>query len=206
MRKGRGIVITLSRRASKLGKIALLITIVALVTSRVLANAGRPSVAVIGVRAAKRTVAYQASKSTSYGSSYRISGRQIGRSLDVTRQLTANGSSVEIWDWNGGPNQQWAVKSCGVGTYEIIGVQSGRALEVKAQDSDDGTAIDIWDINDGHNQLWHIEPIGDGYFRIVGVQSGKVLAVKDKKTGNGSALDIEDWNGSASQQWTFNGQ
>jgi hypothetical protein len=159
-----------------------------------------------GMKMVKGVTPYQSSKPTPYGSAYRIIGRQSGRVLDVVGQSTADGSGIDIWDWNGGTNQQWALKPYGAGVYELIGVQSGRALDVQGQGTANGTAVDIWDRNNGANQLWYIQPTDSGYFKIVGVQSGRVLEVKGQSTADGSGVDIWDWNGGANQQWGFDGQ
>ena len=77
---------------------------------------------------------------------------QSGRVLDVAGQNTADGSVVDIWDWNGGANQLWSILPQGNGYYSLIGAQSNRALDVAGQSTADGATIDIWDWNGGGNQ------------------------------------------------------
>jgi len=154
----------------------------------------------------KGLIPYTATNPCPAASSYGVIGRQSGRALEVKGQLTADGSGVDIWDWNTGPNQLWTLQPAAGGCYSLIGFQSGRALDVSGQLTANGSGLDIWDWNGGGNQLWSILPTDSGYFKIIGVQSGRALDVAGQLTANGSSLQIWDWNGGANQQWRFSGR
>lgn len=158
-----------------------------------------------GGQMVKGITPYQTTQPTPYVSSYRIVGRQSGRTLEVKGQSTADGSGIDIWDWNGGSNQQWSLVPYGAGVYEIVGLQSGKALDVAGQSTANGAAVDLWDVNNGANQLWYIQPTDSGYFKIIGVQSGKALEVNGQGAADGSAVDLWTWDGGSNQQWSFSG-
>jgi hypothetical protein len=68
----------------------------------------------------------------------------------VTNQGTSNGTAVEVWDCNGGANQQWTPQANG----ELVSAQSGKCLDDPESSTTDGTQLDIWTCNDGANQKW----------------------------------------------------
>ena len=156
-----------------------------------------------GGRMIKGQTGYQASNPTPFVSSYRIIGRQSGRALDVAGQLTANGSAIDIWDFNAGANQAWSLIPVSGGYFRINGVQSGRALDVTGQNTANGTLLELWDYSGGANQLWSIQPTDSGYFKIISAQSGRALEVKAQNAANGGQIDIWDYNGGANQQWAI---
>jgi hypothetical protein len=57
---------------------------------------------------------------------------------------------VEIWDCNGGTNQQWRLNSDGT----ITGVQSGLCLDVTGARTANGTLVQLWTCSGGSNQKW----------------------------------------------------
>jgi len=142
--------------------------------------------------AASRDVTTLQSSLTVPPPTFGVIGQQSGRALDVYAQGTADGSAVDIWDWNEGGNQLWSIEPSGTGYYVLYGVQSGRALEVASQDTSDGSSVDIWDWNSGLNQLWSIISQDNGYYSLIGAQSNRALDVAGQKTADGSAVDIWD--------------
>ncbi|WP_269750626.1 ricin-type beta-trefoil lectin domain protein [Herbidospora daliensis] len=64
--------------------------------------------------------------------------------LDASGQGTADGTSVVIWDRNGGNNQKWTLNTDG----SIAGVQSGKCLDAN------GTRVILWSCHGGNNQKW----------------------------------------------------
>ncbi|HEY0752948.1 MAG TPA: ricin-type beta-trefoil lectin domain protein, partial [Ktedonobacteraceae bacterium] len=70
--------------------------------------------------------------------------------LDVPGNATAAGTKVEIYDCNGGTNQQWTLNSNGT----VVGRGSGLCLDVVGAGTANGTAVDIWTCNGGSNQQW----------------------------------------------------
>lgn len=118
---------------------------------------------------------------------------QSGRCLDVPNVSTTNGTQVEIWDCNGGTNQQWTQRSDGT-----LQVYDNKCLEVSGQATAPGSAVAIFDCNGGPNQQWRVNSDGT----IVGVQSGLCLDVTGQQTANGTLVEIWTCNGGANQRWS----
>jgi hypothetical protein len=70
--------------------------------------------------------------------------------LDVPNNTTTEGTQADIWDCNGGSNQEWKLNSNGT----ITGVQSGLCLDVTGASTADGALADLWTCNGGSNQQW----------------------------------------------------
>ena len=63
---------------------------------------------------------------------------------------TAAGTRVDIWDCNGGANQQWTLSSNGT----VVGRESGLCLDVTGAGTANGTAVELWGCTGGSNQQW----------------------------------------------------
>jgi hypothetical protein len=70
--------------------------------------------------------------------------------LDAYNHQTTPGTKVEVWDCNGGANQQWRLNSDG----SITGVQSGLCLDVTGAGTANGTLVQLWTCHGGSNQKW----------------------------------------------------
>jgi hypothetical protein len=118
---------------------------------------------------------------------------QSGRCLDVPNASTTNGTRVEIWDCNGGGNQQWTRLSNGE-----LQVYGNKCLDVGGHATAAGSPVSIWDCNGGANQQWTFNSNGS----IVGVESGLCLDVTGQATANGTLVEIWTCSGGANQVWT----
>ncbi|ACU73732.1 Ricin B lectin [Catenulispora acidiphila DSM 44928] len=115
------------------------------------------------------------------------------RCLDVPSQATANGTQLQIWDCNGGTNQQWTALSNGE-----LQVYGGKCLDVPGHATTAGTRVEIWDCNGGANQLWTLNSNGT----VVGRESGLCLDVTGAGTANGTAVELWTCSGHSNQQWS----
>jgi hypothetical protein len=122
-----------------------------------------------------------------------LRGVGSNRCLDVPGATTTNGTLLEIWDCNGGANQQWTALSNGE-----LQVYGNKCLDVPNHATTQGTRVEIWDCNGGANQQWTLNSNGT----VVGVESGLCLDVTGGATANGTAVEIWGCNGSSNQQWT----
>ena len=120
-------------------------------------------------------------------------GAQSSRCLDVPNVSTVNNTQVEIWDCNGGANQQWT--QLANGTLQVYG---NKCLDVSNSATAAGSPVAIFDCNGGANQQWRVNADGT----IVGVQSGLCLDVTGQGTANGTLIEIWTCNGGANQRWT----
>lgn len=126
-----------------------------------------------------------------------VSGRLLGvgsgRCLDVPNVSQTNGTQVEIWDCNGGTNQQWTQLA-----NRALQVYGTKCLNVRNQGTVAGTAVDISDCTGAANQQWTVNAGGT----IVGVQSGLCLDVTGAGTVNGTLVEVWTCNGGTNQQWS----
>jgi hypothetical protein len=127
------------------------------------------------------------------GSTGVLRGVGSGRCLDVPGQSTTNGTLLEIWDCNGGANQQWTYLSNGE-----LQVYGNKCLDVPNHATAAGTRVEIWDCNGGANQQWNLNSDGT----VVGRESGLCLDVTGAGTANGTAVEIWTCNGGSNQKWT----
>jgi hypothetical protein len=127
------------------------------------------------------------------GGGFALRGSGSGRCLDVTGRGTANGTAVEIWDCNGGTNQQWSLLSNGA-----LQVYGNKCLDVPGHATAAGTKVAIWDCTGGANQQWTLNADGT----IVGRESGLCLDVTGAATANGATVEIWGCAGAANQKWS----
>ncbi|UFR01325.1 RICIN domain-containing protein [Streptomyces sp. Go40/10] len=122
-----------------------------------------------------------------------ITGTGSGRCVDVPNQSQTNGTQVELWDCNGGSNQQWTKTAA-----DELRVYGSSCLDASGQGTSPGTKVDIWSCGGGANQKWTIHDNGT----ITGVQSGLCLDATGGGTANGTLLQLWTCNGGSNQKWT----
>ena len=120
-----------------------------------------------------------------------LRGVGSGRCLDVPNVSQANGTQVQIWDCNGGVNQQWTQVS---GQLQVYGTKCLDALD---HATTAGAPVGIWDCNGGSNQQWTLAADGS----ITGVESGLCLDVTGAGTANGTKVELWTCNGGSNQKW-----
>jgi hypothetical protein len=122
-------------------------------------------------------------------------GNQSHRCLDVPGISTADNTQLELYDCNGGTNQEFSLTTSGQ-----ITVYSGtnqKCLDAYQQKTAPGTPVNIFTCNGGRNQQWTVHPDG----AITNNQSGLCLDAYNQDTGNGTKVDLWSCNGGANQQW-----
>jgi hypothetical protein len=122
-----------------------------------------------------------------------LRGVGSNRCLDVPGAATANGTLLQIWDCNGGANQQWT--SLSNGELQVYG---NKCLDVPGFSTTPGTRVQVYDCNGGSNQQWTLNSDGT----VVGRGAGLCLDVVGAGTANGTAVDIWTCNGGSNQKWT----
>jgi hypothetical protein len=123
-----------------------------------------------------------------------IVGKGSNRGLDVENRSTRNQANIQIWDFNGAPNQMWDVVDLGRGEYSVVSQGSNRVLDALGNADGANIVQNRW--HGGDNQRWRLVRSGGGFFQIINVGSDKCLDVRDKGTENGADV----------QQWTCSGQ
>jgi hypothetical protein len=119
-------------------------------------------------------------------------GDDSAKCVDDNGQSSANGTKIQMWDCNGGANQQWTVASDG--TLQVY----GKCMDITGANYSNGTTIELWDCNGGANQQWKAS---NG--TLVNPASGKCLDDPGSNTANGTQLDLWTCNGGTNQQWTI---
>ena len=69
--------------------------------------------------------------------------------LDKPLGRNGNGTALEIWQCNGGPNQQWNMST----VLTSLNVESGTCLDAPLLNFNN-PVVDVWDCNGGLNQDW----------------------------------------------------
>ena len=141
------------------------------------------------------TPSSSASASSSGGpaASAAIVGSGSGRCVDVPGATQTLGTQVQLWDCNGGANQQWT--STAAGELRVYGSD---CLDANAQGTSPGTKVIIWSCNGQRNQQWNLNADGT----ITGAQSGLCLDASGSGTANGTLLQLWTCNGQSNQKWT----
>ena len=127
------------------------------------------------------------------GGTSTIVGTGSGRCVDVPGASQTQGTQVQLWDCNGGSNQQWTYTSA-----DQLSVYGGDCLDAYGQGTSPGTKVDIWPCDGGGNQKWTFNSNGT----ITGAQSGLCLDATGAGTADGTLLELWTCNGGSNQQWT----
>ncbi|MFJ4199807.1 ricin-type beta-trefoil lectin domain protein [Streptomyces sviceus] len=121
-------------------------------------------------------------------------GTQSGRCLDLYDNTIGNGTQAELWDCNGGQNQQWRYTS----RKELV-VYGNKCLDAYNLGTTNGTKVVIWDCNGQNNQKWNVNSDGT----ITNVNAGLCLDAYNAGTANGTQTVLWSCNGQANQKWTL---
>jgi RNA polymerase sigma factor (sigma-70 family) len=128
----------------------------------------------------------------------------LRKTLDADAlQVGTNGCPIQLWDFNGGWQQQWRLVPVGHGWSKIENRASGKVLDAEAdRTSLDGCRIQLWDDHGGHNQRWNLLAVGEGWSEVENGGSGVVLDADALQVGtNGCPIQLWDFNGGWQQQW-----
>jgi hypothetical protein len=110
-------------------------------------------------------------------------------SLDVTGASTADGVAVELWQANGGANQNWQVVAVS-GGFHLVGQQSGKCLDLDSATPGNGVHLQQQACSSSPTQTFTFPPIGSGQFTIKNAASGRCI-----DTGGSVA------NGTLPEEW-----
>jgi hypothetical protein len=127
---------------------------------------------------------------SSGGATGEVRGAGSNRCLDVDGAGQSDGAVVQIWDCNGGANQQWTLTSA-----NQLTVYGNKCLDAPGTSA--GTRARIWTCNGGTGQQWRANADGT----IVGVGSGLCLDVNGAATANGTAVQLWTCTGGTNQSW-----
>ena len=125
--------------------------------------------------------------------------------LDVTGYSKKAGANVEIWNDNGGKNQQWTITwDSTVDAYAITSVNSGLFLDASGAKATNGANLIQYTGNSGKNQRWTIVADGDGYRICSLMDPSFVVDIEGYSSKPGANVELYKANGGANQRFTFN--
>ena len=123
-----------------------------------------------------------------------LRGVASGRCVDVPGFSTTDGTSLDLWDCNGGGNQSWNYTA-----DNQLTVYATKCLTIGGDGASAGSPAIITTCSGAANQTWQLN------------QDGSVTSLADPTlcldaagagTGNGTAVDVWYCNGNTNQQWT----
>jgi hypothetical protein len=129
-----------------------------------------------------------------------------GSRLDAYASGTTNGTKVDIWQSNGGSNQNWSFTSLGGNVYQIQpSYYSALCLDVYGAATANGTTVDLWGCNGQTNQEWAANNVSGNIYTFAPQNAtGSLLDIYQAGTANGTQVDIWQANGGANQNWAVN--
>lgn len=122
-----------------------------------------------------------------------VVGTESSRCLDVYNNTITNGTQAELWDCNGGQNQQWTYTS----RKELV-LYGNKCLDAYNLGTTNGTKVVIWDCNGQNNQKWNVNSDGT----LTNVNAGLCLDAYGAGTSNGTQMVLWTCNGQNNQKWT----
>ncbi len=133
--------------------------------------------------------------------------------LDVAGRKTANGTNIDIYQYNGGNNQQFMLTKNADGSYKIRTKISGgkSAVEIANAGTGSGDNVQQWEINGVNCQDWILEEIYNPgcrmntnvLYEFQNVNSGMVMDIEAGKMAENT--NVQQWSTSHfnSQKWTL---
>ncbi len=134
---------------------------------------------------------------------YVVVDSNSGKALDDPGFSLKNGTVMEIYTVNNGPNQKWTVNNLGNNVITLTNGSSGQLLDVTGASTANSALIDQYPANGQTNQQWRVTSAGGGKFELVSVSSGQALDVDKAAVANQTQVDQFPYQGHAWQQWTF---
>lgn len=149
----------------------------------------------------------EANPKVAYGKTIANGVYTMGVSNKKTKLVEVEGCSknncgnVDIYEINGGKNQQWSFKYNGAGYYKIINVNSGLALDVEGASLAPGTNVLQYKSKSGKNQLWGVQKNSDGTYSIYSALNGMALDVHGASTADLTNVETYFSNGGKNQRF-----
>lgn len=131
--------------------------------------------------------------------------------LDVAAKKTDNGTNIDIYQYNGGTNQQFMLIPNGDGSYQIqTAVTEGASVvEVADASTSSGANVQQWESNGSDCQNWILEPVTDPgcvmdtsvVYTFENVHSGLVMDIVNGEMRDNVNVQQYASNGYDCQKW-----
>ncbi|MDR0500822.1 MAG: RICIN domain-containing protein [Coriobacteriales bacterium] len=143
------------------------------------------------------------------GSYYLVSKLNPAFCLDVSGQLTANGTAIVLWNKGDNQlNQRFFIDPIAPAdflpdvAYVVSSLASGKLLDIRAGSVNDGAEALIWPANGGINQRFFFEyDVLTGYYNIISANSGKALDVNRASLAAGEHVIQWPRHNGYNQKW-----
>lgn len=131
--------------------------------------------------------------------------------LDVAGKKTANGTNIDIYQWNQGDNQKFMLTQNSDGSYKIRTKISGESSAVEVADASKtgGANVQQWEVNGVNCQDWILEEVSNPgcsmntsvLYEFKNVNSSMVMEIENGKMEAG--VNVQQWesNGFDCQRW-----
>lgn len=133
--------------------------------------------------------------------------------LDVAGKKADNGANLDIYQYNGGTNQQFMFTANGSGSYKLRTRISGAASAVEVANGDTGSGANVqqWQINGAACQDWILEEATDPGCKmdvslIYGFEnenSGQMMEIANASMQDGANVQQYPSNGLDCQKWVL---
>lgn len=124
--------------------------------------------------------------------------------VDVAGGSQTDGTSVQIYEYNGTNAQRWRiVYDKSTGYYSIINIGSGKPLDIAGASVKNGASVQIYASNDTDAQHWIIMETASGYKLVSALRPEFVLDVEGAGCSNETRLQGYQSNDSLAQRFWF---
>lgn len=131
--------------------------------------------------------------------------------LDVAGKRADNGTNIDLYQYNGGTNQQFKLFQNSDGSYQICtrASRDKSVIEVADASTNSGANVQEWEANGATCQSWILEPVTDPgcvmdvnvIYTFENVHSGMVMDVENGQMADNA--NVQQWgsNDYACQKW-----
>jgi hypothetical protein len=131
--------------------------------------------------------------------------------LDAEANSNFNGAKVQLWDCNGGTQQDWKLVPLGHSFYQIVNVKFNRCLDAQTQSiTHDGTVVQLYDCLGTDNQKWFENNLNEGMiFENYGAYEARndwasiALDANRNNPDNGTNIQLWHFLNYSNQYWIF---
>ena len=132
-----------------------------------------------------------------------VSSARANAVLDVEGASTKNGANVELYTWNTGNNQRWALVRDSQGRYLIKSVQSGKVLTVAGGKAKASANVAMRDDAGNAAQRWILEKDGIYYRICSALDLSFAIGTVKASAANGSNCALYKANSANAQKFAF---
>lgn len=112
----------------------------------------------------------------------------------------SDGTNIQLFSYNNGPNQKYMISHVGSGWYKIICTWGNKSIDVRGGAKGNEINVELYGWHGGDNQLWRFISAGDGYYYIQS-KLGTYLDVWRGLTADETNIQTYQFGGGNNQKW-----